>query len=317
MMRKPSCLLSILLLSSFGLGACSSDNDPQCSAAPSCVSPEASTYDSQVDPTDSSYETSIEASPDTDTSEGGEAASGSDAPAESALPEASSPDGLRFMTFNIQHGANASLDAIAEAIRNENPDIVGLQEVDVDAQRSGHVDQPRVLSQRTGMAAAFQFSLTFSSGGYYGLAVLSRFPIVSTSKRLLSSTGEQRILMRVDVLTEHALLPVGVTHLGLTASERKTQVSEILEDLGSEGFAVLMGDMNAQPGDEEMKSLASAMNDAWLESSGQGFTFPVDTPTKRIDYIFLGNNWPSPTQAHVPTTKTSDHRPVVVFVPWN
>lgn len=226
------------------------------------------------------------------------------------------PESLRIMTYNIRHGAESDLEAIAEVIRLEEPDLVGLQEVDVDADRSGNVDQPHTLSQLTGMASVFRSALSFGSGGYYGLALLSRFPILSASKLELTSVGEQRILLTAEILTDHGTLNVANTHLGLGA-DRTDQASEIVAALAGREYVILMGDMNAEPSAPEMQTLVAAFADVWLQGGvGDGYTIPVDVPARRIDYILIGPDWPSAIEAHVPSTTASDHLPVVATVPW-
>ncbi len=236
-------------------------------------------------------------------------------PPDSSSPEASAPM-LRLMTFNIKHGAESSLGAIADVILAEKADIVGLQEVDVDADRSGNVDQPHRLGQLTGMGNLFRSALTLSDGGLYGLAVLSRYPIVVSQKLNLTSASEQRILAMVDIDVNGTTVPFCITHLGLTAAERTTQVNEILAAIQGKPWAVLVGDMNATPNEASMKTLSGKLSDAWVTGgSGDGFTIPVTTPTKRIDYVFLGSSWSAPVEAHVPATPASDHLPVVVTIP--
>jgi endonuclease/exonuclease/phosphatase family metal-dependent hydrolase len=301
------CSLVALCLIASPLTACSSADECTCPGSTACTSPDAG-----VDAVDVDHASpDVEAKPD-----GANGEPSPEAATDAGTEEASPPDGFRIMTFNIKHGDVSSLEAIADVIRAEAPDVVGLQEVDVDADRSDNVDQPHRLSQLTGMASLFRSSLTFSGGGDYGLALLSRFPILTSSKLELTSSGEQRILVIVDVLTEHGTIPVAVTHLGLTSAERVVQVDEILAELGNRTNVILMGDMNAQPDSPEMEALAGLLSDAWEAGSGDGSTIPVDAPTRRIDYIFLGSAWPTPTQAHVPATTASDHLPVVAFVPW-
>ena len=87
--------------------------------------------------------------------------------------------------------------------------------------------------------------------------------------------------------------------------------------LQSESQAILMGDMNAEPDSPEMQTLSGVFTDAWEQGgTGAGNTIPVDSPSKRIDFILLGSAWPAATEAHVPTTTASDHLPVVATVPW-
>lgn len=308
-MKSRRSLLIALLLPV--LAGCGDDSSTQ--AAAPCGCPDATDGGTGCDGGDAGAEAAADSSPesDSDTKDAGEDAS----------PEAGAPDAskemLRLMTYNIKHGELSSLGAIAEVIKAENADIVGLQEVDVDAERSGNVDQPHRLGQLTGMANLFRSALTLPDGGLYGLAVLSRFPLIVSEKVSLTSAGEQRILAIVDIDVNGTTVPFCITHLGLTASERTTQVKEILAKLEGKPFSILMGDMNATPDEGSMKSLSSKLTDAWLGAgSGSGYTIPSGTPTKRIDYVYLGSSWAAPVEAHVPVTEASDHRPVVVTLPY-
>jgi endonuclease/exonuclease/phosphatase (EEP) superfamily protein YafD len=188
-------------------GCSSGDDDVSSPAQPSCPASEAGDVAVAAD-----------AGPDAVADVAQEAAPGDASPDTAVAADAAAP-GLRIMTFNIKHGDVSSLEDVAAVIRAEEPDLVGLQEVDVDADRSDNVDQAHRLSQLTGMASLFRSALTFSSGGHYGLALLSRFPILSSTKQELTSGSEQRILVVVDVLTDDGVIAVAVTHLGLTASE--------------------------------------------------------------------------------------------------
>ncbi len=42
---------------------------------------------------------------------------------------------LKVLTYNLRFGEMASLEQLAEFIKNQNPDIVALQEVDVKTYR--------------------------------------------------------------------------------------------------------------------------------------------------------------------------------------
>src|SRR5262245_57225477 len=60
---------------------------------------------------------------------------------------------LRVMAYNIQAGAGADhvfdLERQAQAIEAEHPDVVGLEEVDVDwSTRSDYVDEAAWLARR-------------------------------------------------------------------------------------------------------------------------------------------------------------------------
>src|SRR5688572_14688453 len=82
----------------------------------------------------------------------------------SAGPPATAPAGasmpLRVLTWNIHNAEHDDdpvrlLDQIAEVIAAHKPDLVALQEVDRNAERSGRVDQAARIAERTGMHHAF------------------------------------------------------------------------------------------------------------------------------------------------------------------
>lgn len=227
------------------------------------------------------------------------------------------------MTFNIRHGAESSLDEVAAAIRAEDPDVVALQEVDRDTARSGNVDQPYRLGQLTGMASSFREAYPFD-GGSYGLSVLSRLPIVSSDKVVLTSADpdQPRILVVWQLqLANGESLEFANAHLGLDATERATQAEEVLSTLSGRQRVVLLGDLNEAPdgGPQEgtlYSTLTATLGDAWTQAGdGDGFTFPAGEPTSRIDYVLLGSDWQPATLAYVSKTETSDHRPIIVDVP--
>src|SRR3954471_1448723 len=72
-----------------------------------------------------------------------------------SLPAKAPNQSLRVMSYNIEYG-HEGLDSVASLIRDEHPDIVGLQEVDVHwSARSNFVDQAATLSKATGMNYRF------------------------------------------------------------------------------------------------------------------------------------------------------------------
>src|SRR5690606_32249863 len=110
---------------------------------------------------------------------------------------------LKVLTYNIHHAAPPSrsqaidLDAIAAVINEQNPDLVALQEVDAHTGRSGPFNQAEELGRKSGMTAHFFKSINYD-GGEYGLAILSRLPVVDVNlyplPRMEGNGGEPRIL---------------------------------------------------------------------------------------------------------------------------
>lgn len=219
------------------------------------------------------------------------------------------------MTFNIKHGEIGGLEGLAETINKESPSLVALQEVDVDATRSGNVDQPHRLGQLTGMTNLFRTALTLSAGGSYGVALLSRFPILSSEVVKLTSSTEQRITAFITIQLPGKQVEVAVSHLDLDDPIKKTQGQEILAKFKDPATAILMGDMNAEPDESPIPEFSAVFRDSWKEAGqGDGFTIPVAKPNRRIDYIFVGKNWGAISEPHIPASTASDHLPYVITV---
>ena len=110
---------------------------------------------------------------------------------------------------------------------------------------------------------------------------------------------------------------IGCTHLDELSDGtfvRQEQVRTIIRELGDTTPAIVAGDLNAQPGDIEIRLL----NEFGLDDLGApaGDTTTGDDPQKRIDYIWgrgvIG------AQAHSLTmrdaVRASDHRPLIVNI---
>lgn len=224
---------------------------------------------------------------------------------------------LRVMSYNIKHAELSSLEAIAEIVLDDGADLVALQEVDKDAPRSGVVHQSYRLGQLTGMASSFRAAIPLPDGGEYGLAVLSRYPILSSEKLEMTSGSEQRILVVWRIALPTGEIAFANTHFGLTPTERASQADETAAMLIDEPRAILLGDFNEEPGGAVETTLSALLTDVWpIAGDGSaGHTIPSAAPDRRIDYIFVASGWSSPFDARVIETTASDHRPLSVSLP--
>jgi endonuclease/exonuclease/phosphatase family metal-dependent hydrolase len=242
---------------------------------------------------------------------------GDDPGTDAAAPEVPA---LRVLSYNIKHAELSSLEALAEVILAADVDLVALQEVDKEATRSGGVHQAFRLGQLTGMAASFRRSIVLDEeGGEFGLAVLSRHPIISSDKIELTSTGEQRIAAAWQIELEDGFaIELVVTHLGLDAAERSTQAAELADFVSGRSHLILAGDFNEVPdGGDVYPTITADLADTWVEAGDDsgGFTIPVSDPDRRIDYVFATPDWGAPLAAEVLATDASDHLPVLAAVP--
>lgn len=92
-----------------------------------------------------------------------------------------SPDSLRVVSWNIDRGLK--LRGVIEFLDSTKADIILLQEVDLNARRTHHINVAREIAQKLGMNYVFgrefqeltQGSKT--SPAYHGQATLSRWPL--------------------------------------------------------------------------------------------------------------------------------------------
>lgn len=240
------------------------------------------------------------------------------------------PREIRVLVYNVHAGKDAAgvdnLSRVADLVRAVNADIVLLQEVDRRTRRSGGVDQPDILARRTGFAFAFGKTLDYD-GGEYGIALLSRWPItrdtlvrlpVDPPQRRSGGSYEPRGAHRVTVRAPGGDVEVINTHLDASRDDhyRRQEIRTLLALARDARPAALVGgDMNSTPeSDVQAEPRAAGLRDAWLDCGrGDGYTYPADTPVKRIDYLYLTGT-ATCTTAIVLETTASDHRPLLVTV---
>jgi endonuclease/exonuclease/phosphatase family metal-dependent hydrolase len=228
---------------------------------------------------------------------------------------------LRVMTYNIHVGVGMDkkldLPRIASVIKAQHPDLVGLQEVDRGVTRTQRIDEIAELSKLTRMDYAFAFNLHYQ-GGQYGVAILSRFPIMATDHRLYQNTreAERRGFIRAEVSVDGRVLNFVTTHLDYQYDDgRLFEAQQLLKALKDvQGQLVIVGDFNDIPAGRAYQLMRYQFGDAWIESrsTDEGFSYPTDKPAKRIDYIFFRSTDRVRTKrAWIVDTQASDHVPVV------
>lgn len=247
---------------------------------------------------------------------------------------------LRAMTYNIRGGTfnPLGLEGIARLIERHAPDVVGLQEVDVGRYRTGGVDQPRWLAERLGLQAAFGPSEQYAERnvpaqvGFYGNALLSRFPITASDVHRRPKgqpTDEQRTILACALETNDGPLRAFVTHWGLDPVQRAAQAAATIAFVGvwrPRTPAVLLGDFNAAPDSPKTATVRAVLGDVWdlaavplddrrsFPSGPAGSTTP-DGWAGAIDYVFVGAGWTVERIAVVHDEgRASDHNPVLAML---
>jgi endonuclease/exonuclease/phosphatase family metal-dependent hydrolase len=208
-----------------------------------------------------------------------------------------------MMTYNI-HKAIGGVDRkyqperVRDTIAPFDPDFVLLQEVDEGAERSCGHRQVDVLGEMLGLRHRTFFpNVQLRSGGHYGNAILSRFPLMDTRNIDLTfpwtkrrSVLHARFRVRRDGEADHLrTVHVFNLHLGLSAGLRKRQIQKFLK---SHPFAyfhprtpvVVAGDFN---------DLGGSLGPAFLIPAGfrtvspRLRTFPAWAPVWALDGVYV------------------------------
>jgi endonuclease/exonuclease/phosphatase family metal-dependent hydrolase len=234
------------------------------------------------------------------------------------------PDVVRILSYNVKHGlgmdSQVDLERIATVIRDLEPDVVTLQEIDSVTARTGLEDQAARLGELTGMKAIFGGFMDYR-GGRYGMALLSRYPIVEWENHRLPDGAEPRsaLAARIELLrpgygTAPQIVVVGI-HLYATAAERQAQAARLVELFAAEEApVVLAGDFNSIPDSRVIRLLEDEGGWRRPAKQGQAFTFPSGIPDREIDFIMFrpGDRFTVREHSVVPETLASDHRPVLI-----
>ena len=221
---------------------------------------------------------------------------------------------IRVLTYNIQQGysddGQKSFDEQIEVIRNAQPDLVGLQESDTNRIASGNNDLVRYFADRLGMHSYYGPKTV---AGTFGVALLSRYPIVDPRTFYMYSQGEQTATIHAQVLTGGKALHILVTHLG-NGGPILQQENILAETAGLEN-AILMGDFNFRPDTEQYALTRQYFDDAWLLRWPSGVDDGGLNPVDRIDHVFVSPGLVV-TEAEYILSPASDHPAVVVEVGW-
>lgn len=203
---------------------------------------------------------------------------------------------LRVLTYNIYHGettdGRVDMDLFGKIIREVNPDLVALQEVDKNAQRTGVIDITQELSKRTGLKGYFCKHRDFQ-GGEYGNAILSRFPVADVHLIEGFKTGEHGITIpfaKIE-LAPDTFIYFSSSHLTTRPAEREVQARQVAEyytGVLERAPTLITGDLNAEPHHAELQMLFEEFAEA---DSTFANTFSTRTGMrKKIDFILYPDN---------------------------
>lgn len=229
------------------------------------------------------------------------------------------------------------LDLLHSAIRQLDPDVLALQEVDRRQGRSHHADLAEVAAEAMG-AHEYRFVPTLAGtpgalwalsspahlpNGEYGIALLSRFPVrewreltlpvlrpslrvmLPVLRRGLTVGEEPRAAVVAQLDTPAGALTVVNTHITWVPGSGIRQLQEVSRMLGEvPDPLILMGDFN-------MWGNAPRRVTGYRPLAVH-HTYPAAKPTRQLDHIMLRGRGPAVRATRAVRLSISDHLALVV-----
>jgi len=238
---------------------------------------------------------------------------------------------MRLLVYNIRYGVGngsssavplpgarylfaeaAELNRIIDFIKREDPDIIGLIEVDTGSMRSGRVNQAEMIAEAIGHYSCFQ-------NKYGAASVNQRIPIVrKQANAFLASprvrgerfhyfdTGIKRLIIELE-LDDAAIFLV---HLSLKYRHRQMQLRRLHELVERCSKPVIVaGDFNTFWGSDEIYLFMKASGLRNVNTAGLP-SYPTRSPRMELDFILCSETI-DVTDFRIPQVPFSDHLPLI------
>ena len=234
---------------------------------------------------------------------------------------------MRLLLYNIRYGIGGpaavpgvgyvlgnrqNLARLTSFIKEQDPDIVGLVEVDTGSIRSQRVNQADSIAKALGHYSVYQCKYGEDSLNQYlpivrkqGNAFLAA-PRIHGERFHYFDKGIKRLTIELEL--EHC--SIFLVHLSLKYRHRQEQM-HALHDLvvGANKPVIIAGDFNTFWGGHEMYLFMKA---ARLRSANvHGLpSYPSRSPRKELDFVLYGDGIEI-VDFRIPAVQLSDHLPLV------
>jgi endonuclease/exonuclease/phosphatase family metal-dependent hydrolase len=233
---------------------------------------------------------------------------------------------LRVLTLNLAHGRGRklaqssarpaefyrdNLELVAQLLKREAADVVGLQEAELGSKWAGDFDHVAYLAESAGYPHAVAHAHMNEPGRWrYGTAILSRHPPVqATGAAFHAQARWKKGWSRITIELPAARVDLVCAHLDFSRdSIRLAQADELAATFGvRRPPRVVLGDLNAEADDAPVQ---------WL-CAGAGLVAPANAREathpasgRHIDWILTSSDI-RVLDHRVCRDAVSDHRPVV------
>jgi endonuclease/exonuclease/phosphatase family metal-dependent hydrolase len=236
---------------------------------------------------------------------------------------------LRVLQYNTHHGGWGT-DGVYNPSRlvawvvKANPDIVSLNEIEVNTSWSKGADQTTLyqtlIQNATGRAWYKVFMTNAGNTNGNGNLILSKYPFIATATNLLPA---DRSAVDATISVNGRTINFTSTHLdSVSATNRLAELADLLPwETTLAEQRLILGDYNAWPETTEIATMKATYIDTWAsaQSLGTAAGNGITHGAHRIDYIFQSKSatYLSLTSTQVFNTsdangvKPSDHEPVL------
>jgi endonuclease/exonuclease/phosphatase family metal-dependent hydrolase len=238
---------------------------------------------------------------------------------------------MRLLLYNIRYGVGngsssavplpgarymfaeaAELNRIIKFIGSQNPDIVGLIEVDTGSMRSNRVNQAEVIADALGHYSCYQSK--YGEDSYNQLLPIVRkqanaflaSPQVHGERFHYFDTGIKRLIIELE-LDDVAIFLV---HLSIKYRHRQMQLRRLHELIsGSKKPVIVAGDFNTFWGVDEIYLFMKASGLSNANTTGTP-SYPTRSPRFELDFILYSKQI-NVTGFSIPKVAFSDHLPLI------
>ncbi len=236
---------------------------------------------------------------------------------------------MRFLLYNICYATHGNqrkfsllgmlgrthdhLDEITEFVRNLDPDVIGLIEVDNGSYRSRKKSQPEKMAEVLGHFHSYRSK--YGAGSRW-----QRIPIYNNQGNafLAKDTihGEKfhyfdRGMKKLVIELELEKITFFLVHLALSYKARQEQILHLYHLVKeTKRPYILAGDFNAFMGEKEIQLLMSASGLKNADKDMQP-SFPSHNPKKNLDFI-LHSPEIKVNKFWMPDVQLSDHLPLII-----
>ena len=236
---------------------------------------------------------------------------------------------MRFLLYNICYGTHGNqrrlpllgllgrthnhLGEITRFIKEKNPDVVGLVEVDAGSYRSGRKSQIEVLGEELGHFHAY-CSKYATDSHWQRVPVYNKQGNAFLAKDTIHGAHFhyfERGMKKLVIELELEKVTFFLVHLALGYKARQAQILHLYDMIKETGRPyIVAGDFNAFMGADEIRLLMLASG---LENADPTLrpSYPSHRPRRLLDFI-LHSPEIKVTHFEMPQVQLSDHLPLVV-----